>query len=383
MSQSLQSFSYHQPECELSLQAKVSPLSQWLERTILAELDFSLRVGNSRLKGDQQLLQELMIAVANYLESYLHWDRVGELANKHQISYGRWRKLELTTLELFDLHVVLEELSIQCQLLPKISISSRPAWWGMVAILIAVVGVGTWKMVNPEAMPQLPRGETPVAVHPEVQKPPIASKDSSDLVAPEIVPPQPLKPADPVPKGAKIPDSNYEGKQDEAISVPSVTAPASGEPTSRVNRSDAAMIPQESRPAPVPNQPQAKPPSVSNKIRIVSMRKLTAIAPSSGEPNYAKAIAQLNTQLGAKLDGQKVIMSEAIPRELVLILTAVKVENKQKLWLRAEANQANVVKQMVALLQEALNRDSKIELPAGEYELLLQIAEENTLGGTK
>jgi len=382
MSQLLQSFSYHQPECELSLQAKVSPLSQWLPQTILAELNFSLRVGNSRLKGNQQLLEELIVAVANYVEGYLQSDRVGELVSRHQISYGRWRKLELTTLQLFDLHVVLEEFTGQCQLLPKIRASIRPAWLGMVAVLIAVVGVGTWRVSS---------GETPVAVRPEVPQPlldsppvpPKASKDSFEPTkkttpAPEkSAQPQPLKPADPISNGTKI--------QDEAIPLTSPTAPTSGEP------SDPAMIPEEppaisTNPAqvdPVPNQPQARTGSVSAKIKIVGMRKITVIAPNTEEPDYVKAIAQLNAQLEAKLDRQKVTISETIPRELVLILTAVKVANKQKLWLRAEPNQDNAVQQMSALLQEVLNQNSSIVLPAGEYELLLQIAEKHPLGGTK
>jgi hypothetical protein len=210
--------------------------------------------------------------------------------------------------------------------------------------------------------------------------PPIASKDSFDPVtqntpAPEetasrISPPQPqpLKPADPVSK-----ERNYDSVPTPSP-LTSPTAPASGEPTSRANRNDAAMIPEETS-ALVPNQPQARTPSVSAKIRIVGMRKLTPIAPSSGEPDYDVAIPKLNAQLGTKLDRQKVAVSEAIPQQLVLILTAVKVANKQKLWLRAEPNQSNEVNQLVSRLQEALNKDNKIELPAGEYELLVQIGE--------
>jgi hypothetical protein len=362
MSQSSHSLSYHQPECELSIQAKVSPLSQWSEQTILAELDFCLRIGNLQIKGDQQLLQELIIAVANYLEGYLRWDRVGELVNNHQISYGRWRKLELTTLQLFDLHVVLEELTGQCQLLPKISASNRPVWLSMAAILIAVAGVGTWKITNPETVPQASSIPTPVAVRPRVPKP---SQETASRLQPQVAPHQ------------RSLDATRETDPQVINRSPKERLDFTSEPSAPPMINPTVGVESAVTPAPTPNLPQGRSPSIMAELRFVSLKKLTAIAPSGEEIDYAMAIAQLNAQLNASSSTlrQKVLIAEAIPRELPLILTAVKVANKQQLWLRAEPHQSHEVIQLTSLLQEALNKDTKIELPAGEYELLLQIVE--------
>jgi len=391
MSQSLpiRRFSYQQPECELTVQGVVSPLSQWLEQTVLRELDFCLRVGNTRLQGDRQLLEELMIGVANYLEVYLQWDRVEDLVHLHQVSYGRWRKLELTTLELFDLHVVLEELSGQCQLLPKISLtaSNRPIWLSMAAILIAVAGLGTWRITNFEPVPQVSNAkspaQTPVAVRPEAG---ITSRDSprpSVEPTPELKKqpqaPQPItfgnheRSADVKPKPAPPVDDRINRPSPTPASTPQPTVTASAVPSSEA---PLAVIPEEppaESSSRLLNQPQGRSPKVPAKMRIVSLRKLSAPDPSDSVVDYGLAIAQLNDQLNQVLPMGA--STEAIPKAVVLILTAVKAEDKRIFRLRAEANQSQAVKQIISLLEEALNRDRNVQLPAGEYELLLQIAE--------
>lgn len=70
---------YTPPTCTLEIKAKTSPLSQWMLRPVIKELDFKLRFDDPRLvdqdkitiMGDRTQLETLYEVVSNYVQKFL------------------------------------------------------------------------------------------------------------------------------------------------------------------------------------------------------------------------------------------------------------------------------------------------------------------------
>jgi hypothetical protein len=144
---------YELPTCVLEVWAERSPLSEWAERPIAQNLHFHLTLalgqtwfssGQKIIKGNQTQLGKLIVAVADYIDRYLADDLVTNLT--HKLSVPGLARLNLSTLQLFDLVSSLEQCAIAVTILPAVELEVKritPAWLKVAAIVIATVGIST------------------------------------------------------------------------------------------------------------------------------------------------------------------------------------------------------------------------------------------------
>lgn len=178
------------PTCTLEIHGNKSPLSHWTNQDLLKNFSFQLRFDDPRapkanqvtVKGDRQNMEQLQIAVDNYIQKFLHSSF--ELCNdssldskinhqsyknqpylqpqglsKHELFLGKLThdskqdRIRLSTVQLFDLVTALEAYKTQIAALPQLK-SARfkkviPLWSSIAAVTIAAVGITTVVLRSP------------------------------------------------------------------------------------------------------------------------------------------------------------------------------------------------------------------------------------------
>ncbi len=151
---------YELPTCLLEVWVERSPLSDWQSQIVAQNLHFRLRLNQSRktIKGDQQQITNLIEVVTAYCDRWLAQDNFDTL--DHAIAVPKLSKLQLSTLQLFDLYESLELCANEFVILPNLVLEVRrlnPNWLKIIAGAIAIMGVsiGAIRLIS------FPFGEQP------------------------------------------------------------------------------------------------------------------------------------------------------------------------------------------------------------------------------
>ena len=165
---------YELPTCLLEVWTERSPLSDWQSQIVAQNLHFRLQLAHSKkvIKGNQQQITNLIEVVTAYCDRWLAQDDFETL--DHAIAIPKLPKLQLSTLQLFDLYESLEQCSNEFVILPNLVIEVRrlhPNWLKIVAGAIAIVGVsiGTIRLISSPfgEQPSYQIASTPAASDPE------------------------------------------------------------------------------------------------------------------------------------------------------------------------------------------------------------------------
>jgi hypothetical protein len=176
---------YELPTCLLEVWTERSPLSDWQFITVAQNLSFRLQLaqGKKIIKGNQQQIVNLIEAVTSYCDRWLTQDDFQSL--DHAISVPQLPKLQLSTLQLFDLYESLELCTNEFVILPNIVLEVRrlnPNWLKIVASAIAIIGIsiGTIRLISPPfgEQPSYQIASTPSASDPEKASIPPVSFDN-------------------------------------------------------------------------------------------------------------------------------------------------------------------------------------------------------------
>ncbi len=177
---------YELPTCLLEVWTERSPLSDWQSQTVAQNLSFRLQLaqGKKIIKGNQQQIVNLIEVVTAYCDRWLTQDDFATL--DHAIAVPQLPKLQLSTLQLFDLYESLELCSNEFVILPNLVLEVRrlnPNWLKIVAGAIAIVGVsiGTIRLISPPfgEQPSYQIASTPSASDPEKASIPSVSSDNN------------------------------------------------------------------------------------------------------------------------------------------------------------------------------------------------------------
>ncbi len=176
---------YELPTCLLEVWTERSPLSDWQSQTVAQNLSFRLQLthGKKIIKGNQQQILNLIESVTAYCDRWLAQDDFATL--DHAIAVPKLPKLQLSTLQLFDLYESLELCANEFVILPNLVLEVRrlnPNWLKIVAGAIAVVGVsiGIIRLISPPfgEQPSYQIASTPTAADPERAALPPVSLDN-------------------------------------------------------------------------------------------------------------------------------------------------------------------------------------------------------------
>ncbi len=208
------------PTCTLELKGNKSPLSRWTNQDILKHYKFNLKFDDPQkptarqvtIQGNQQDLSQLQATVDHYLRHHLHSvprtntetnfaaktdisDRQPYLKSQglihHELFFGRLThdsnsdRLQLSTVQLFDLVSVLESYRSEVAILPAtkaLNLSKIiPLWGGIAAAAIAAIGITTMLL---KSAPQ-----SNIASFPESQPKPQSKVQTQIPELEEITPP--------------------------------------------------------------------------------------------------------------------------------------------------------------------------------------------------
>ena len=165
---------YELPTCLLEIWTERSPLSDWQSQPVAQNLSFRLQLAHGKkiIKGNQQQIINLIEVVTAYCDRWLAQDAFETL--DHAIAVPQLPKLQLSTLQLFDLYESLELCTNEFVILPNLVLEVRrlnPNWLKIVAGAIAIVGVsiGTIRLISPPFgdQPSYQIASTPAASDPE------------------------------------------------------------------------------------------------------------------------------------------------------------------------------------------------------------------------
>ncbi|WP_103668752.1 after-VIT domain-containing protein [Pseudanabaena sp. BC1403] len=178
---------YELPTCLLEVWTERSPLSDWQSQTVAQNLSFRLQLAHGKkiIKGNQQQIISLIEGVTAYCDHWLTQDDFETL--DHAIAVPQLPKLQLSTLQLFDLYESLELCTNEFVILPNLVLEVRrlnPNWLKIVAGAIAIVGVsiGAIRLISPPfgEQPSYQIASTPSASDPEKASIPSVRLDNLD-----------------------------------------------------------------------------------------------------------------------------------------------------------------------------------------------------------
>jgi hypothetical protein len=176
---------YELPTCLLEVWTERSPLSDWQSQTVAQNLSFRLQLAHGKkiIKGNQQQILNLIEGVTAYCDRWLAQDDFATL--DHAIAVPKLPKLQLSTLQLFDLYESLELCTNEFVILPNLVLEVRrlnPNWLKIVAGAIAIVGVsiGMIRLISPPfgEQPSYQIASTPNASDPEKSSIPSVGLDN-------------------------------------------------------------------------------------------------------------------------------------------------------------------------------------------------------------
>ncbi len=248
------------PTCTLEIKAKNSPLSRWTNKLVLKNLHFRLSFDDPKIpeekqvtiKGDRLQLEQLYNAIIDYVQNFLHQsfansDRFSNLLTSdskpylqpqglvsHELYLGSLAngnsaaRIQLSSVQLFDLVTALEEYHTQVAALPELDTAKTPNLlfiWGSIAaaailaVGLTTVGVKLSQQTEPDAIASSSKSQ-PLETVPELKDlaPPQVPKlnrttpkpqPKEPLSSTEQLPPPPavdvLKPQPDIPDPAKYP----------------------------------------------------------------------------------------------------------------------------------------------------------------------------------
>lgn len=213
------------PTCTLEIQGNKSPLSRWTNQALLKNFRFQLKFDDPReptanqvsVTGDRQDMEQLQMGVDSYIQKFLYSSfnlnndsgldsEINHQSSqnqpylqpqglsKHELFLGKLShdgnsdRIQLSTVQLFDLVTALEAYKTQIAALPELK-STRakvviPLWSSVAAVMIAAIGITTFALRSPSP-PNVASSSKPES-----------SEDNSQLN--DVVPPQ-------IPKTAQKP----------------------------------------------------------------------------------------------------------------------------------------------------------------------------------
>ncbi len=242
---------YELPTCLLEVWTERSPLSDWQAQIVAQNLRFRLRLAQSQrdIKGNQQQITNLIEAVTTYCDRWLAQDDFETL--DHTISVPKLSKLQLTTLQLFDLYESLELCANEFVILPNLVLEVRrlnPNWLKVAAGAIAIVGVslGTIRLISP------PFGEQPSF---QIASTPAASSGDTAVTAPSASSGNKLETSE---KSSKVAPSKPLSQNPNAATAPAAKLPSTSVQENRdakgIDKMDkVAIAPEMQTPKPIGN----------------------------------------------------------------------------------------------------------------------------------
>lgn len=306
-SQNLPMQRFDTPTCLLKVWAERSPLSEWSDRTVVQSLRFRLSIdrhGRQQvIKGNQQQLEKLINAVTAYVDRYL---AVGDDTQlRHTLTIPNLPRLELSTLQLFDLCTSLERCANEIVILPSMELEGQrlnPAWLKIVAIVVAMLGLTAVaaRLILPHLGDQ---GEMQIASSPNALNAPSGSNEQSTTaekeIAPSPVPKSPTSAQITQPKSQRPKDQPTSSQSPQSKNTPTASAPDltwQTEPSAAVRIPQGIAVAPPSRaqtpipPAPIQVIPYASPDFARRQIR--QERKRTDRQPRRNTPDSLAAIPE-------------------------------------------------------------------------------------------
>jgi len=108
----------------------------------VCRVKFYLQTGDYTISGDRQEMQHLMGVVNTYVDQLLGQETVENFS--HRLSVSPQLHLNLTTVQLFDLWVILDQLDQEFLLLPAPAISQSYGWWWLIILGACISLAGYW-----------------------------------------------------------------------------------------------------------------------------------------------------------------------------------------------------------------------------------------------
>ncbi len=204
------------PTCTLEIKAKNSPLSRWTNKPVFKNLRFRLSFDDPKvpeeeqvtIQGDRLQLEQLYDAVIDYVQNFLHQSFAkSNLVKKSSasntkpylqpqglVSHELWlgslangnstAKIQLSSVQLFDLVTALEEYQTQVAALPELDTAKSrkllPIWGTVAATAILAVGLTT-------AVVKLSQQTEPDSIASSSKSPSVKTvPELNDVVPPEV-----------------------------------------------------------------------------------------------------------------------------------------------------------------------------------------------------
>jgi len=376
---------YELPTCLLEVWTERSPLSDWQSQTVAQNLSFRLQLaqGKKIIKGNQQQIVNLIEAVTSYCDRWLTQDDFQSL--DHAISVPQLPKLQLSTLQLFDLYESLELCTNEFVILPNIVLEVRrlnPNWLKIVAGAIAIVGIsiGTIrspKSTNPIALspkPSLSEEKSNVANSPAAsslsQSPQNINRDRKDLeqhnkvaIAPES------GVADSI-------NSNSQRTTDNISSITGAIKPSS--PATRPRKLEVPKIDNSSQPTTLVGEsaPSSTAPSAPLSIPSAESRGNSNNAVTNIKVNIK--VLQIQSELPSDITSALVryIQSQQIPASTTGTLTFELVISGDRISNISNDNQGSTLRDTnaIAELEKSISEWRSPNSTNGKIRLLLQLS---------
>lgn len=288
---------YQLPTCVLEVRLERSPLSEWSERAIAQNLQFRLALASGQswfsnkqrvIKGDRTQLGKLIVAVADYVDRFLADDLVTNLT--HKLSIPGLSRLNLSTLQLFDLISNLEQFAIEVTILPTVELEVKrisPAWLKIAAIVVATVGIST------SAVTLIFRSPTPELVTSSDRDREVAEKPANSQREPDAISsarPKESTTVSPTPKSMPAQERSLQ-QQQTTKQTPVSPAPSTSQspkrespPSPIIAQSPSLEEPSSPSPQPLPQDKKdigsSQTPSTASKPKPVESQ-LESPSPSS------------------------------------------------------------------------------------------------------
>ena len=185
-------YRYESISSELKVWAERSPLSEWTEITLVRNLRFQIIFNRSQpqvIRGNQNQLESLISGVADYVDSWLNFDtQINDQTSSQNLgiklfhhffipNLQKFNRLEVSTLELFDLITNLELLTNEVEILPRLNSSLNwqiqginSPWLKVAAAAIAAVGITTGIRLLQPPSPQYVVSSSPNQTSPEIRE---------------------------------------------------------------------------------------------------------------------------------------------------------------------------------------------------------------------
>ena len=320
------------PTCTLEIEATSSALSRWTKQKAIEDVQFQLSFDDPRLtkeeqvtiEGDRTQLEQLYRVIASYVQNFLQQPSLEQILSQspsstniapgqlylkpqglvtHELFLGSLGnsdsgdKIQLNTVQLFDLVTALEDYQVEIAAIPHLNSGEpqkRSLWSTAVASIVVITGLAIlgFNLFNQSSLnfqsasvresesasekPKIARDKPDEVIPPQITKSPKKPATQSQLQDPlsskeKLPPPPPVeKPKAPP---ANVPDfSKYPLPKIEQIPTvkPKLTKqPKPNQPSNRPSQSELAL---RSKPEniPIPEVPPLSPSLLPTEADIIN-----------------------------------------------------------------------------------------------------------------